>query len=120
MVKKLAESHPASELERKHHGSCSQGTYSLGTRHTLTIQSSKKCWKGGMESDGIVALPGKGTMPSERKDCHTLESRCERQTDTQKLGRRWGICKQRPGGRKVWPHSESPTMGSSNSSQKLA
>ena len=61
-----------------------------------------------MESDGIVALPGKGTMPSERKDCHTLESRCERQIDTQKLGRRWGICEQRPRGRKVWPHSESP------------
>lgn len=59
MVNKLAQSHPASELERKHHGPCSQVTYSLGTRHTMTIQSSKECWDGGRESDGIVALPGK-------------------------------------------------------------
>ena len=54
MVNRLAQSHPASELERKHHGPCSQVTYSLGTRHTMTIQSSKECWNGGMESDGIV------------------------------------------------------------------
>lgn len=92
MVNRLAQSHPASELERKHHGPCSQVTYSLGTRHTMTIQSSKECWNGGMESDGIVALPGRGTMLSERKDCHTPESRCERQIDTQKLGRGWRIC----------------------------
>lgn len=64
----------------------------------------------------MVALPGRGTMPLERNDCHILESRCERQIDSQKSGREWGICEQRPRGRKVWPHSESPTMGSSNSS----
>lgn len=38
----------------------------------------------GGESDGIVALPGRGTMPSERKDAATPESRCERQIDTQR------------------------------------